>query len=208
MNNKAFDKLDYSLALLSALHEDKRYGCIINSLHQVTSSYPAKFTITVNRDNATCAAVKQSGHFSVTLLAADCPEELINHFGYKSSRALDKFAAYTPEKDELGAPYLTEHMASRISCTVTGEIEIGNYILFVGQATEAEVLSDDPVLTVQAFTDRGKTVPPQSTVYRTVEVNGYRCTVCGYVYEGESLPADYRCPICGAPAEKFEKIEK
>ena len=31
----------------------------------------------------------------------------------------------------------------------------------------------------------------------------YVCTVCGYVYEGESLPADYVCPVCKSPAEKF-----
>ena len=31
----------------------------------------------------------------------------------------------------------------------------------------------------------------------------YVCTVCGYVYEGESLPADYVCPVCKAPADKF-----
>ena len=29
------------------------------------------------------------------------------------------------------------------------------------------------------------------------------CTVCGYIYEGESLPADFRCPVCKAPASKF-----
>ena len=29
------------------------------------------------------------------------------------------------------------------------------------------------------------------------------CSVCGYIYEGESLPADFRCPICKAPASKF-----
>ncbi len=27
------------------------------------------------------------------------------------------------------------------------------------------------------------------------------CTVCGYVYEGETAPE--KCPVCGAPAEKF-----
>ena len=31
----------------------------------------------------------------------------------------------------------------------------------------------------------------------------YVCTVCGYVYEGESLPADYVCPVSKAPADKF-----
>ena len=35
----------------------------------------------------------------------------------------------------------------------------------------------------------------------------YVCTVCGYVYEGESLPADFKCPLCGVGADKFKKIE-
>lgn len=30
----------------------------------------------------------------------------------------------------------------------------------------------------------------------------WRCTVCGYVHEGESPPE--KCPRCGAPREKFE----
>ena len=33
------------------------------------------------------------------------------------------------------------------------------------------------------------------------------CTVCGYVYEGEALPADFKCPLCGVSADKFKKIE-
>lgn len=34
----------------------------------------------------------------------------------------------------------------------------------------------------------------------------WRCTVCGYIYEGEELPADYVCPVCGVGPDKFEKI--
>lgn len=33
------------------------------------------------------------------------------------------------------------------------------------------------------------------------------CQICGYVYEGESLPADFKCPVCKAPASKFTKSE-
>ena len=36
----------------------------------------------------------------------------------------------------------------------------------------------------------------------------WRCTVCGYIYEGEKLPADYTCPICGVGPEMFEKVEE
>lgn len=32
------------------------------------------------------------------------------------------------------------------------------------------------------------------------------CSVCGYVYEGEAAPKE--CPICHAPAEKFNKAEE
>lgn len=31
------------------------------------------------------------------------------------------------------------------------------------------------------------------------------CKVCGYVYEGDTLPEDYKCPLCGAGAEYFEE---
>ena len=31
------------------------------------------------------------------------------------------------------------------------------------------------------------------------------CTICGYVYEGESLPEDFVCPVCKAPAAKFKE---
>ena len=34
----------------------------------------------------------------------------------------------------------------------------------------------------------------------------YVCKVCGYVYEGDELPADYKCPLCGAGAEYFRQV--
>ena len=32
------------------------------------------------------------------------------------------------------------------------------------------------------------------------------CSVCGYVHEGDSAPE--KCPMCGVPAEKFNKVEE
>ena len=36
----------------------------------------------------------------------------------------------------------------------------------------------------------------------------WKCKVCGYVHEGEELPADFACPICKQPASAFEKVEE
>ena len=34
------------------------------------------------------------------------------------------------------------------------------------------------------------------------------CPVCGYVYEGDSVPEGFKCPLCGAAGEKFIKQEE
>ena len=36
--------------------------------------------------------------------------------------------------------------------------------------------------------------------------HGWVCKICGYVYEGETLPADFICPLCKHGAEDFEKL--
>ena len=151
IDKKAYQKMDYALCLLSAHADGKDSGCIINSFHQVTSSFPAKFTIAVNRENVTAAAVEQAGSFCVTLLAHDAPAALINDFGYRSGRVADKFSPYEVRRDEVGNPYLTDSMVSRVSCRVIDRLEIGSYTLYVGQATEAEVFGSGEVLTLNAY---------------------------------------------------------
>lgn len=32
------------------------------------------------------------------------------------------------------------------------------------------------------------------------------CTVCDYVYEGDELPEDFVCPLCGMGTEVFEEV--
>ena len=39
-------------------------------------------------------------------------------------------------------------------------------------------------------------------------VKKWRCTICGYIHEGETLPEDFTCPICMQPASAFELIEE
>ena len=34
------------------------------------------------------------------------------------------------------------------------------------------------------------------------------CLVCGYVYEGEQIPADFACPTCKCPGEKFTEMQE
>ena len=35
----------------------------------------------------------------------------------------------------------------------------------------------------------------------------WRCVICGYVYEGDTLPADFVCPLCKHGISDFVKID-
>ena len=68
--------------------------------------------------------------------------------------------------------------------------------------TAAEILSDAPSLTYAYYYEHIKPKPSVIEEKKT----GWICKVCGYVYEGEELPADFICPLCKHGAEDFEKI--
>lgn len=207
MNRKAFNRINYGLFVAGAAVDGKFQGCIVNSLHQVTSGSPYTFSMTVNKSNETLKAIEAAGSFAVTVLAKNTPKELVNLFGYKSGRVADKFSGLEMDVDGAGNPYLKEHAVARISCKVVDQLDLGNYVLYIAQATEAETMGEGPALTLEDYKNEGGTTPPTATVYRTLEENvGWKCTICGYIAERETLPDGYQCPICRANKDKFVKL--
>ena len=207
MNRKAFSRINYGLFIVGAELDGKPQGCIVNSLHQVTSSMPFKFSLTVNKSNETFKAIEAKGSFAATVLAKDTPKDLINLFGYKSGRVVNKFDGFDVERDGAGNPYVKDHALARFSCKVVEKLDLGTYMLYIAETTEAEVLGEGPALTVDDFKNDGGSTPPTATVVRPLEGNeGWRCTICGYVAEKETLPDGYQCPICRANKDKFVKL--
>ena len=37
--------------------------------------------------------------------------------------------------------------------------------------------------------------------------HGFICKICGFIYESDTLPDDYVCPICRRPASDFEPVQ-
>ncbi len=49
---------------------------------------------------------------------------------------------------------------------------------------------------------------PEGEVQEEAEaVTMWKCSVCGYIYEGDEFPEDFTCPICGVTADKFDMVE-
>ena len=207
MDRNVFEKLNYGLYIAAVSDEGRSYGCLISSFSQITSGNPRKCAVILNRDNRTCDALLKKGTLAVSMVGQDADKELLNTFGYKSSRIMDKFAGLAVQQDAFGNPYLTEKMAAWVSLKVTETIPVKNYYLFICDAMDGQVLSNDRLMTMDQFLQKGSFAPPPTaTVYRTMaEDEGWICPICGYHYTGEVIPEGYICPLCRCPGEKFEK---
>ena len=60
MDRAILDQFDYGLYLASATAGGKQFGCIVNSLSQVTSASPEKFSLALNQSSATKKAIDQA----------------------------------------------------------------------------------------------------------------------------------------------------
>ena len=203
MNKKAMYQLTYGLFVLTSRIGVKDHGCIINTAGQVTSS-PNRISITVNKDNFTHDLVRDSGRFNISILSEKASFDIFKHFGFQSGRDVDKFEGYQAcRRSENGLYYITEGTNAYISATVEQAIDLGSHTMFIASVDDMDVLSSEPSATYAYYQSSIKPKPEQSASQgKTV----WRCTVCGYIYEGEELPADFICPLCKHPASDFEKV--
>ena len=203
MNKKAMYQLTYGLFVLTAQLNGKDSGCIINTAGQVTS-VPNRISITVNKDNFTHDLVKESGKFNISILSEKASFDTFQHFGFQSGRTVDKFAGYGAcRRSENGLYYITEGTNAYISATVEQAIDLGSHTMFIAAVDDMELLTSDPSASYAYYQANIKPKPEEKAASgKTV----WRCTVCGYIYEGEELPADFVCPLCKHPASDFEKV--
>ena len=197
----AMFKLSYGLFVLTAKDGEKDNGCIINTVMQVTD-VKKRIAIAVNKANYTHDMIKKTGVFNVSVLTTEAPFKLFKQFGFQSGRDTDKFAEGGAEvRTANGLRYVPEYANAVISGKVVEEHEYDTHTLFVAEVTEAAVLSNVPSVTYQYYFDHIKPQPQPTT-----EKTGYVCKICGYIYEGDTLPEDFICPLCKHGAADFEKL--
>ena len=204
MNPKAMFNISYGLYVLTANLNGKDNGCIINTVTQVTSD-PNQITIAVNKGNYTRDMIAESKKFTASIISQSADFELFKRFGFQSGRTADKFAGFTAtRRAPSGALIVTEGTNAYISGYVTQEIDLGTHSLFIASVTDMDVMTDTPAATYTYYHQHIKP-KPQPAVSKSGKTI-WRCTICGYEYEGDELPADFICPLCKHPASDFEKV--
>lgn len=200
MNKEGLKKLSYGIYIINT----KNSGCVVNTLTQVTND---KVIVAINKENYTNKMLKENKIFNATVLTTNTNMEIIQTFGFTSSKENDKYKNFQIEKDTNNIPYIKENMAALIECEVINEIDLDTHTIFIAKILNTKNLSNEEVMTYDYYHKiKNGITPPKAPTYERPK-KGYKCKICGYVYEGETLPEDFVCPICGAPASAFEKIE-
>ena len=210
MNNKILRDLSYGVYIVGSKDGERNVGCTINTAVQITST-PAIIAISINKENYTNECIKKTNKFSVSILNEKSNPTIIGTFGFSSSRDTDKFKDVSYEEIE-SIPVLKDSNGY-VVCEVISTLETDTHTIFVGKIITMEKYQDETPMTYKYYHEVLKgTSPKKAPTYvedieKEIKASRWKCTMCGYIYEGEELPLDFTCPICGQPSEVFVKID-
>ena len=162
---------------------------------------PNRVAVTIHKENYSHHIIKQTGMMNVNCLSTDAPFSVFETFGFQSGRTADKFAGMEVLRSDNGLVFLPRYINSFLSLKVEQYVDLDTHGMFICSVSEARVISDVDTMTYTYYQDHVKPKP------ETEGKKGFVCKVCGWVYEGDTLPADIVCPLCKHGAADFEPIQ-
>lgn len=123
-----------AVTIVTARDGDQRRGITATAVCSV-SAEPPSLLVCLNRKTGTCAAVRASGRFGVSLLAGDGGDLAMVFAGATGASGEEKFATGTWEDDSHGQPSLQDAVL-RFSCEVAEVVEAGSHCVFIGHIAE------------------------------------------------------------------------
>ena len=195
----ALFRIGYGLYVVTSYDGKKDNGLIVNTVIQLTDT-PNRVAVNINKANYSHHVIKQTGMLNVNCLSTEAPFSVFQQFGFQTGRSVDKFAGQTVHRSDNGLVFLDKYINAFMSLKVEDYVDLGTHGMFICSVTEARVMSNQETMTYTYYQNNVKPKP------ETEGKKGFVCKVCGYIYEGDELPADYICPLCKHGAADFEPI--
>ena len=196
----ALFNIGYGLYVVTSNDGTKDNGLIVNTVSQVTNT-PNRVAVTINKANYSYHVIKQTGILNVNCLDVSAPFSVFQNYGFQSGRTADKFAGVEELRSDNGLRFLPRYINSFMSLKVESFVDLDTHGMFICSVTEARVMSDKETMTYTYYQNNVKPKPA------TEGKKGFVCKVCGWVYEGDTLPDDIVCPLCKHGAADFEPIQ-
>ncbi len=200
VDSKALFKIGYGLYVVTSRDGDKDNGLIVNTVTQLTDT-PLRVAVNINKANYSHDIIKKTGVLNVNCLNIEAPFSVFKEYGFVSGRDKNKFEGKEIVRSANGLAVLTNYVNSVISLKVDQYVDLGTHGMFICSVTESKVINNVETMTYNYYQANVKPKPD------TQKKKGFVCKVCGYVYEGDTLPEDIVCPLCKHGASDFEPIE-
>lgn len=136
-------KLVNPIAIVTGCYEGTVSGFIASWITQV-SFVPPLVMVAINPLHYTYDLIARSNVFAINLLRTD-QAGLVDWFGKRSGKSVDKLSVEVYELGKTGVPLLKDCLAS-IECTVMWMKEAGDHVIVVGRIVNAEAKSDGQTL--------------------------------------------------------------
>ena len=195
----ALFRIGYGLYVVTSNDGKKDNGLIVNTVIQLTDT-PNRVAVNINKANYSHHVIKQTGMLNVNCLSTEAPFSVFQQFGFQTGRSVDKFSGQTVHRSDNGLVFLDKYINAFMSLKVEDYVDLGTHGMFICSVPEARVMSNQETMTYTYYQNNVKPKP------ETEGKKGFVCKVCGYIYEGDELPADYICPLCKHGAADFEPI--
>lgn len=195
----ALFNIGYGLYVVTSNDGTRDNGLIVNTVSQVTNT-PNRVAVTINKQNYSHHIIQQTGVMNVNCLDVSAPFEVFKTFGFQSGRTVDKFAGSEVLRSDNGLVFLPRYINSFLSLKVESYVDLGTHGMFICTVTEARVMSDRETMSYTYYQNNVKPKPEAQGK------KGFVCKVCGWIYEGDTLPDDIVCPLCKHGAADFEPI--
>ena len=195
----ALFKIGCGLYVVTSNDGKRDNGLIVNTVTQVTNA-PNRIAVCINKQNYSHHVIRQTGAMNLNCLSVDAPFSVFERFGFQSGRSVDKFAGESVLRSDNGLAFLGRYINAMMSLKVERYVDLDTHGMFICTVSEARVLSNQETMTYAYYQQHVKPQP------QAAGGKGFVCKVCGYVYEGDTLPEDFVCPLCKHGAADFEPL--
>lgn len=181
-------KLDFEIFVLTAAHQNRRSGQIVCWVVPATivPQLP-RILVGLGRMSFTRELIEMSQGFALNLLGKD-QWPWVAHFGFRSGREIDKFAALPHERGVTGSPILSGTVGY-LECRVRSVFDAGAgaHLFYLADVIEGRIVSDQSPLCLH---DLPELLPPQdlATMQRLLEYDA-QCNLALFSKHSRQQPA-------------------
>lgn len=175
-------------------------GCVVDAVSQISAGENPLISVAVMKKNYTNELLHKNDKFALSVIGMNTNSEIIQTFGLHSMRDINKFEKVDTKEVE-GIKIIDDSLGYMILEKVD-MIENDTHTVFIGRLIEADVFKDEEAMSYGYYQEHKEDLLKVKT---ETGKTAWICTICGYVYYGEELPEDFKCPICGVGKELFQK---